>query len=660
MYYSGDIFWLQKRAEGLKTKRIDLKISEWAEKKRYLPKVLTSSPGAWSNKYAPFMVEIVDNLAPFSPVKDVVLRKAGQMMATTAVAENWIGYIIDVDPAPTLYLSGSEELAKNSVELRIDRLIENSELQHKIRVDTKLKTKKSGNTAHKKDFKDGFLLAYGGQSTAKMKFVSVKYLIFDELEEIRENLGNQGDPIKLAAVRQKGFDATRKTLYLSTPILKGGPIDRLFLLGDQRYYFVPCKFCGFSQILEFRGTREDSKKYGIRYEVEKNGVLIPDSVRYICKNCLRDDGWKNDDKEDFLNAFEAEWRPTAVAKRQFLRSYQLDGLYSPPGNYSWETMVQEWLECYSEVTKRIIDVEALKVFQNTGRGLPFEDRTEAPVFERVIHHRRGIYTRNIVPNTAALRETGSIMLLFTAAVDVHKRELFVEIKGWTANRGSYSIDWRVLEGETDNLEDKSWIALRDIIENETWIADDGKKYGVILTLIDAGYNTAIVYDFCSEYSAGVYAIMGREVTPSNTRMQDGFAAYTKKGLTAYNLTVTMYKDRLASYLRKDWNDGELQPIGYPNYPSDYGDDYFRQYNAEKKVAKIYTATGKKKMVWKQKKNSVNDAWDCAVYNLAALDMVCYDINVNFLNKDQLDYPAFWEYIIANKTFYNEKKIDSQE
>ncbi|MCP4582376.1 MAG: hypothetical protein GY839_12245, partial [candidate division Zixibacteria bacterium] len=257
-------------------------------------------------------------------------------------------------------------------------------------------------------------------------------------------------------------------------------------------------------------------------------------------------------------------------------------------------------------------------------------------------------------NAIILQETGSVGLMVTAAFDIHKSWIAVEIKLWTAGGRSYSLDWRRLEGETDNLQSESWNAVRNIIENENWKADDGKIYNVVISLIDASYRTDDVYNFVSEYTDNVFAIMGRE-TPAKTAKMPQFSDYQNKkyGITAYNVNSTIYKDRLAANLRRDWNTGELQPIGYCNFPSEYGDDFFRQYEAEEKKEKKYTSKSKTRFVWSQKPNSENHAWDCGYYNLVAVDMVCYEINKYYLETERIDHKAFWAYIAESKLFYQD-------
>lgn len=643
-FFYDDIEFLSKRNQELELPVTrPLQVSQWA-RRRQLDEVLTEKPGMWDNAFVPYLVEIMDCFSADSSVKEVALMKPGQIGASTGILENWIGYIIDENPGPTLYLSGSDKLAKTGAEVKIDRLIEDAGLTDKIKSPIKRKSKgrKSGDTAVRKDFPRGFVMILGAQSTSNLKQISVQNLIFDETDEIPLFLKNQGDPITLAKVRQKTFDLTRKTLYLSTPTTFAGPIYQIYLRGDRRWFYVPCPYCGFEQTMTFRGTRKDEKKYGIYYEVDSDFNLIYESVHYICENCLK--FWSESEKKMITNA--GYWKPTHTSINRYLRSYWLESLYSQFTR--WTSVVEEWLLCWSEREKRVVSVEKLKVFQNTQRGLPFEDRYESPDFEEVIKNRRHNYTRNQILNTVIIQETGSPVLCLTAGVDPHKDWIGIEIKAWCADRISYSIDYRKLPGPVTNLSGKSWTALEEIL-SESWIADDGRGYAINLMLIDASYETGFVYDFCRKYD-NVYAIQGRHAPPGNARMRE-FDSYDRKGLVAYNITVTLYKNNLAGWIRHDWQTDSLQPTGYCNFPSDYGDDFFREYEAEHKV-KVSYKNGKSYYIWKKKEEHLaNHTWDCGVYNCAAIDMLCYLTNFHELGTDAINYKQFWDYIAENKIFY---------
>ena len=147
--------------------KIIYKVSEWAEAKRYLPPELSSIPGYWDNSNAPYMVEIMDCMSENSPIREVALKKAAQIGWTTAVLENFLGYIIDHNPGPTMFVTGTKDMAEKAVELRIDRMIEGAGIGHKIyaqnqQADTY--NRKTGNTKNKKEFPGGFILPVGANS----------------------------------------------------------------------------------------------------------------------------------------------------------------------------------------------------------------------------------------------------------------------------------------------------------------------------------------------------------------------------------------------------------------------------------------------------------------------------------------------------------------
>ena len=645
-----DAAWIDQSVAEITDELLLLKVSEWAEQKRYLPPELTSKPGFWDNDYTPFLREPMDCLSEDSPVRKLVIMKGAQIGATTGLLENFIGYVIDHNPAGMMYVSADKELTKMGVEVKVDRMLTSCGLSEKIRP-AEEGSRKTGNTSSKKEFPGGFLLAVGAQNPGKLRSMSVKNMLLDEVDGMPDKLGNEGDPIKIAEQRTKAFEAVRKILYLSTPLVtQTSKINKLYKRGDQRQYYVPCKECNHMQPLTWQGKKEDGSKYGITYDVTDKGVLIESSVGYICENCGAI--WRNYDKAWFLP--RGEWRPTAETQERGLRSYHISGMLSPPGMGSWVGMVYDYLDAWDPIAGRIKDIEARKTFQNTGLGLPWEERGEAPKYEIIVSHRRLGYSRNDVPNEMALQDTGSKIVLLTCAVDVHKYRLDVEIIGWCHHGRSFSIDWRHLEGDTDDLYavDSPWTKLRETIERETFVADDGRKYQIQLTLIDAGYRTDTVYTFCKEYETGVYPIMGRDTPPKSARMREFDDYDNKLGSRAFNINVTLYKDRLASWLKRDWYDDELQPVGYPNYPQDYGDDYFHEYEAESKKEK-FNKTTKQRMgfYWvKTDENAPNHAWDCRIYNMAALDIIVFTVCSTELGIDAIDYAAFWDWALENKPY----------
>ena len=128
-----DLNFIYSSIKSLTDESLTLLVSEWAEQKRVLPKELTSRPGAWDNDYTKYLVKIMDCLSQRSPTRKVAVMKGAQVGASTGILENWIGYTIEHDPCGMLFVTGDAELAKTSVEVKIDKMISNCGLENRIK-----------------------------------------------------------------------------------------------------------------------------------------------------------------------------------------------------------------------------------------------------------------------------------------------------------------------------------------------------------------------------------------------------------------------------------------------------------------------------------------------------------------------------------------------
>ena len=340
-------------SEQIHTEISHLTVSEWATQKRVIPEGLSSMPGPFSWDVTPYLREIADCLSATSPVQEVAVMKGAQIGFTVGVLENWIGYVIDCEPGPMMFVSGDKEMAEQAIELRVDRMIQSAGIQDKVFSQTeKTANKKSGDTKKKKEFAGGFLLPVGPNSAAKLRQFSVRYEALDEVDAYPASTEGEGDPLMLLKRRTDSFEAIRKILYGSTPLIKQtSKIDPLYLAGDQRKYFVPYKICGTMQALEWKN---------LHYEKDDAGKLIYSSVFYECNLCAA--RWRNTDKAYFLP--RGEWRPTAQSQRPGLRSYHIPSLLSPIGMRSWASAAEEWIEAQGDLSK-------LRVFVNTFLGEPY-------------------------------------------------------------------------------------------------------------------------------------------------------------------------------------------------------------------------------------------------------------------------------------------------
>lgn len=643
--YNDIDFFLYELRKIIDSKNYELP-SDYIERVRYLPPELTPMPGKYSFERAPFLIEPLDCLAPTSPIQQVALMKGVQIMATTGILENILAYNIGCDPNPQMYVSADKELIKTGMKTKVEKMIDTCNLRDFIFSQSN-KKRSTGDTTLEKEYPGGFLHAVGARNPGKLRSMSYPRIWFDEIDGFPDKLGNEGDPIELAKNRTNAYATKRKILYLSTPLIKQtSKIYKLYLLGDQRNYFIPCKFCGEMQILVWYAT--DKNQHGIVFKLKDNFTPDYDTIGYKCKYCGKI--MKNHDKSIFLN--KGEWRPTAEAKLPFFRSYWINALYSPPGMYPWENMVQDWSEAWDLEKDRMKDKEKLKTFYNTKRGLPWEERGSSIKYEKSVLHRRTGFVLGKIPESIMLRDTGSYALLLTCTVDLQKNGLYVHVTAWTHGGQSWTIDFFMIDGNENQIRDEKsrmWSELDKFLMEKIYISQSGKKYKLIINFIDSGWgeHTDVVYRFCKQYTNGVYAIKGEEWTPGGlTYRLFQQKTLEKAGLVqAYNINTTLLKDRISRYLGMlQWDTGQLQPNWYPNYPEDLGDDFFRMYEAEYRVEVKDKITNQFKSIrWKKVENVDNHALDTTVYNLAALELIADRTCREELGLEVLNWDAFWDY-----------------
>lgn len=94
-----------------------LPVSAWAEANRILPDT-NAVAGPWRNALTPYLVEIMDAFSD-DTTEQIVFIKPTQVGGTSAM-ENALGSVIDQDPGPTMVVYPSDQLAKRTVESKLE------------------------------------------------------------------------------------------------------------------------------------------------------------------------------------------------------------------------------------------------------------------------------------------------------------------------------------------------------------------------------------------------------------------------------------------------------------------------------------------------------------------------------------------------------------
>lgn len=571
-------FWQSVEPEPL------LLVSEWAEQRRELDRSTSGQPGPWDNSVTPYLVEIMDTLSATSTDETVVFL-AGSQVGKTEVGNNWLGYIVDVAPGPTLFVLPTEKAAQNASKERLKPLFQKSpSLAGKVKDSRQTG---SSNTLLRKEFDGGYLKLVAAQAPSQLRSTPARYLVGDEVDAFPESSGDEGDPCELAARAQITF-RRRKRLWLSTPTIQGhSKIERLFRTTDQRYYLVPCPHCGFEQRLVWGQ---------MRFDKSARGEKLKASIHYECTDCGK--RIKHSAKKRMLA--KGRWEATTESHDGKSVGFHLNALYSP--FFSWLELVQKWLAAQG-------DVAALQVFVNLYLAETWKEVAEAPDWNR-LYERREPYERGTVPD-------GAVFL--TAGVDVQHDRFELEVVGWGPGRESWSIDYIVVDGDTELPATRQ--ALFAVLDR-VYQHESSAELPIRLTAIDSGDRTSMVYDMVKA-RASTIAVKGRDTSqqvispPTYMTSKSSNAKRRKRsGAPVYLVGTHLVKEELYTQLRLPSPvDGDPALPGFCHFPADYTEEFFRGLTAEELVRRK-NRKGYVVREWR-KTAERNEPLDCRVYARAA-------------------------------------------
>lgn len=570
-----------------------LKPTEWADTHRYLSSKASSMPGRWSTARTPYLAEIMDCFDNYSPVQEVVFMKGAQIGATE-VLYNIMGYFIDIAPGPIMSIMPTESTSKNNVKQRFNPMIDASPtLTKKI---AKNKTRDSSNTLSHKDFPGGAIIFAGANSAASLRSLPIRVLLMDEIDGYPSDLDGEGSPVELAKVRTSTF-GNKKIAYVSTPTDEDtSMVAEYFADSDQRYYNVPCPHCGVFQPLVFE-----------RLVYDKTKKLITEA-KYQCEGC--DELIEERYKTKMLAA--GTWIATNPDYDSKLRrGYHLSSLYSPKGWKSWPEIAQQY-----ETAERKNNDELRRVFVNTVLGQTSKHKSKTPKPQRLFD-RAGGYAQGHVPAGA---------YILTAGVDVQADRLEAEIVGWGPDGRSWTIEYLVLFGKTDQPE--VWTQLSKVLY-QTWPHADGKPIGLSKMAVDSGFNTQKVYNWCRQHSpALVLAVKGNSNSRQSTMVRSTEAVDRTEGgkklsgVNLFTLGVDVIKSETYTRLNTELDDDGNPLPGYCEFPDGLPLEYYKMLCSERQIVEK-DPKGYPRFIW-QKLRARNEAFDCRVYARAAVHILGVD------------------------------------
>lgn len=567
-----------------------MNLVEWADTYRFLSPESSSTPGKWRTS----LVEPARGpmLAVTEPgVKRISIMASTQLLKSE-ILNNIIGYFISNDPCPIILMQPTVSLAETFSRDRLDPMLRDTPILRGLVKDKK--SRDSGNTLHYKKFPGGGIYLIGSNSPSELASRPIRVVLRDEIDKYVAD-SKEGDPSSLIAERAATF-WNSLNVGVCSPTIKGrSAIESEYLNSDQRKYFVDCPHCNFSQVMQWENVRWDKDD--------------PSTAAYQCIECTA--LWSEIDRLKVIN----KGRYIATQPFNGHAGFWVNKLASP-----WEplsALVNKYLACGN-------DQDKLKTFVNTQLAQTWEEKGEAPEHMR-LYERRELYEIGSVPEG---------VYFLTAGADVQKDRIELEIVGWGKGKETWSIDYRVIMGETTT--DEPWKKLDEIL-NESWECADGRMVQIKALAIDSGYNTNHVYNWCRKYSANrVMPVKGndaQQIILSIPKAADVKHSGKKvsNGVRVWTVGVSLLKTELYGYLNLNGaGDDGIYPSGYCHFPQ-YSEEYFRMLTAEQLMKR--QVNGKTTYVW-VKTYERNEALDCRNYARAAANMIGID---RFKDKDWLNF-----------------------
>jgi phage terminase large subunit GpA-like protein len=202
----------------------EITVSQWAESNRRLSPESSAERGKWRNR--PFQAEPMDCLSPSHPCQEVVLMCASQILKTEVLL-NFLGFIIDVDPGPALFIEPSSDDAKALSKDRVAPMLRDTPCLHGRVADAR--SRDADNTTLHKSFIGGHVTFTGAISPSGLAMRPIRYVLADEVDRYPVSAGGEGDPVSLAKRRTDEFFWNKKIVLASTPTIKGASrIERAY------------------------------------------------------------------------------------------------------------------------------------------------------------------------------------------------------------------------------------------------------------------------------------------------------------------------------------------------------------------------------------------------------------------------------------------------
>lgn len=521
-----------------------------------------------------FQCEPMD-IAQARSTKKIVIQACSQLLKTqvmTSIAMNKMAN----DPANIGFASSSADEIKKFKNGKFMPVVDSSPVLSQLVTDKS--DKNAANNAKQTELKNGtFIFWYNLNTLGNLRGSTCSAVLLDEVSNV--DIGEEGNPIKLAEARTSTFGDDALIVVASTPLFKNDLINSEFNLSDKRYWFVKHE-CGHEYKFEW-----DQVKF--KFKQLENGRAIPDSntSELICPGC----GKAIDEHTRHQMVNKGRWIATNPEGEKGVVGYQISRMYSPFGTI--EDMVSRYADALYSFN--------LQTFYNNELGEVYENEYEKELdIIQLEQTRDDSFNLHNIPEQA---------LATVIAVDQQLDRLeasviaFDEKNVWVlGHEFFYSHDCTKLEAAAWNELDKFC--------RQDFKTPQGRTVPTLAVFVDSsnGNATETVKRFTGRW-AKYHPIKGSSSTTSPLFKRTTEAGYKLQILNVHEGKLTIRK--LLNHMLSD--EPQLAPTQL-HFSSSLPHDYFEQLTAEELKPKGG------KLQWRLKQGQKrNEALDCLNYALIA-------------------------------------------
>lgn len=543
-------------------------VNEWADDNVILPPD-SAAPGRYRSDLTPYVVPLGDAISSgeYKRVIGVMMAQGGK----SKTMENAVGWKLDTDPEPVLYIGPTHKNLSEVVEPKLDDMIRRCE---------SLSKKTLFNQSYKKKQKNvngtTLRLASAG-STTEIKAASASLVLVDEIDEITIEIKGQGSIIPLADARHKTYHngltvavstctkgTVKAEVHPETGFEHWAPsnklqsaIWKLWQGGTRHEWAVPCPHCDEYFIPRFKL---------LKWPNDATAVSVRKTAYIACPNngCIIENGEREDMNARGVPISPGQWVEDGEVMGEGIDSPDfslwVSGLANP--FISLGRMASNWLRAV-----RSHDDEAIMGVLNTDMGELYNDGGEAPSEDKV-KACKAAYMSGEVPEDARTIVIG---------VDVQKNRLEYVVRAFGYQYESSLIEEGEIYGDTSQPE--VWDELEDFTNQDFGHLEPR------LVMVDSGYNTQQVYEFVRRDKTRYRATKGHDTQdkPYYQSLVDVTPAKGKtirKGVKLWHFNADVMKTWVHGRINRD----KSLP-GQWRLPGDVSDDYCKQITAEERVDK---------------------------------------------------------------------------